>query len=55
MKRSDAIKQLNEFLAFYDLGCGEEILNYVEDNLGMEPPYDPSSDDEEPIYRWSDE
>ncbi len=61
MKRSEALKMLELLIrttrnidipneSFYDpKALSEEILDYVENNLGMHPP------DEDIMNRWDDE
>jgi hypothetical protein len=62
MKRSEAIKLIVENVETYrnlhDLESYEvayRILDALEEEAGMNPPYDPTSDDEDPNYCWEPE
>jgi hypothetical protein len=66
MKRSKAVKMLNEYLAVmeangYELN-GEDLLEWIEGDMGMLPPYrhvhipQPAySGDFDECYTWEDE
>lgn len=61
MKRSQALTRIEQFLqdsfppsTSYDIAA-QYILEMLEEDIGMNPPYDSTSDDEDPNYCWEQE
>lgn len=63
MKKSEAINQLNRWFKLvegreFPYGVktpGEWLLSYLENYIGMRPPYDASQDDEVDTMEWEPE
>lgn len=60
MKRKHAIRKLSQFLqskSFVKIGDAEAktLLDFLEEDIGMRPPYDSSQDDEEDSEEWEAE
>ena len=61
MKRSGAIKEIASWLYIWYQGDvrakerAEHLLDMLEYDLGMSPPYDSSTDDEENGQEWEQE